>query len=191
MLTRVLAIVPVKELDGAKSRLAPLLDPGERRTFVLRMLHDVLAACEGAEAVSRTLVVTPDPDLVPAEVEVLGDRGDGHAAAIAAALRDPRARAGALVVMADLPLVTSQALDRLAQAARPIALAPARDGGMNAIALRDPTAVEPAFGVPDAAAETVARARAAGIQAAVVDEPFLALDVDTPCDLRALAGDVA
>jgi 2-phospho-L-lactate guanylyltransferase len=182
----VLAIVPVKGLDGAKTRLAPLLDAEERGALALRMLGDVLDACAGASNVRRTLVVTPEPRLAPPGVDVLADRGEGHAAAIAAALADPRARSGALVVMADCPLVTPQALDRLAAAARPVALAPARDGGLNGLALRDPALFEPVFGMPDAFELTAARARAAGLEPAVVDEPGLALDVDTPCDLRML-----
>jgi 2-phospho-L-lactate guanylyltransferase len=182
----VLAIVPVKGLDGAKTRLASLLGQDERAALVLRMLDDVLLACATAEAVRRTLVVTPEPALAPDEVEVLVDGGKGHPAALAAALADPRAKGGALVVMADCPLVTPQALDRLAAAARPVALAPARDGGLNALALRDPTSFEPVFGVPGAAAMTADRVRRAGLKPAIVDEPTLAFDVDEVGDLSRL-----
>jgi 2-phospho-L-lactate guanylyltransferase len=186
MLRRVLAIVPVKGLEGAKSRLAPLLRAEERGALVKRMLADVLSACETSEAIQRTLVVTPEPTVAPAGAEVLVDRGEGHAAAIALALADTRAREGVLVVMADCALATPDALDRLAAAARPVALAPALDGGLNALALRDPRAFEPVFGKPGAAELTAAGARAAGLEPAVLDEPALALDVDGPEDLRKL-----
>lgn len=184
MLSCVLAIVPVKSLEGAKSRLAPLLGPEERAALVQRMLADVLAACSASEAVVRTLVVTPEPRLAPADADVLVDAGEGHAAAVASALADPRARGGALVVMADCALATAAALDRLAAAARPVALAPALDGGLNALALRDPRAFEPVFGVPRAAELTVAQAWAVGLEPAVLDVPELAFDVDEPGDLR-------
>jgi 2-phospho-L-lactate guanylyltransferase (CobY/MobA/RfbA family) len=147
------------------------------------MLERVLAACESSPAIKRTLLVTPNPDLAPATVETLVDGGTGHADAIAQALADPRAAEGALVVMADCPRVTAEALDELAAAARPVALAPADDGGVNALALRAPDLFAPAFGVPDAAAVTIARARAAGIEPDVRDDPRLALDVDRPEDL--------
>ena len=150
------------------------------------MLDRVLAACEDSPAITRTLLVTPAPRPAPPSVETLVDAGTGHADAIAQALADPRAAAGALVVMADCPLVTAEALDELAEAARPVALAPADDGGVNAIALRDVHAFAPAFGVRDAAAVTVARARAAGIEPEVRDDPRLALDVDRPEDLARL-----
>src|ERR1700680_3207545 len=38
------AVVPVKELDRAKERLAPVLPPERRRALMLAMLEDVLTA---------------------------------------------------------------------------------------------------------------------------------------------------
>jgi 2-phospho-L-lactate guanylyltransferase len=178
----VLAIVPVKDLEGAKSRLAPLLAPAERRALALAMLDRVLAACAEADAVHSALVVTPDPSLAVGH-DVLVDEGVGHAPAVAAALADPRAAGGALVVMADCPLASAASLDALVEAARPLALVAAQDGGVNAFALRDPRSFAPVLGVPGAATLTVARARAAGLDLAVVDDPLLAFDVDLPEDL--------
>ena len=177
-----LGIVPVNGLGEGKSRLAPVLSPAERAELVLTMLDDVLAACAASSAVEATLVVTPDPRVARGD-EMLVDSGIGHAAAIALALADPRARDGALVVMADCPLVQPESLDALAAAADPIALVPAADGGMNALALLSPDAVQPAFGVPYAAAVTVARAREAGYEPAVIEDPLLALDIDEPIDV--------
>jgi 2-phospho-L-lactate guanylyltransferase len=175
----VLAIVPFKGLDGAKTRLAALLPPEERARLALEMLERVLVACEGASSIRRTLLVTPDPS-ARSGVDVLADGGTGHAAAVALALADPRAQNGAVVVMADCPLVEPESLDALVAAARPLALVPAWDGGVNALALRDPAEFRPGFGVP--AADTVARARAVGIEPAILDDERLSLDVDRPED---------
>ena len=177
-----LAIVPVKGLESAKTRLAPLLGDAERTALVVAMLDDVLAACRDATAIDRTLVVTPDARIARGH-DMLIDDGAGHAQAVALALADPRARDGAIVVMADCPLVQPESLDTLAEAAKPVALAPSRDGGMNALALADPTVLDPAFGVPDAAAATIARARARGLDPVVIDDPLLALDIDRPADV--------
>jgi 2-phospho-L-lactate guanylyltransferase (CobY/MobA/RfbA family) len=117
-------------------------------------------------------------------VEVLTDAGTGHADAIALALADPRAAGGALVVMGDCPLVTAASLDALAEAARPLALAPARDGGVNALAIAHLNGFLPRFGVPVAAA--LAEARAAGLEPVVLDDPMLALDIDRPDDYELL-----
>ena len=113
-----LAVVPVKGRDGAKTRLAPLLQPEERKQLVLDMLERVLAACAGAESITGTLLVTPAPGFAHPGVDVLLDPGTGHAEAIALALRDERASGGVLVVMADCPLVRPESLDRSAQRPR-------------------------------------------------------------------------
>jgi 2-phospho-L-lactate guanylyltransferase len=123
----VLGIVPVKGLAVAKTRLAPLLSAEERARLVVDMLDGVLTACREASAIDGTLLVTPDPALARHGVSLLVDAGTGHADAVALALADPRAASGALVVMADCPLVTPEALDALAASARPLALARARD----------------------------------------------------------------
>jgi 2-phospho-L-lactate/phosphoenolpyruvate guanylyltransferase len=180
----VLAIVPVKGLDGAKTRLAPLLSADERARLVVEMLDGVLAACAEAGAIGRTLLVTPDPRLAREDLDVLEDSGTGHADALELALADPRAANGALVVMADCPLVTAESLDALARVARPLALAPARDGGVNALALSPVNGFRPRFGVP--VETTLAEAQAAGLEPVVVDDPALALDVDRPEDYECL-----
>jgi 2-phospho-L-lactate guanylyltransferase len=180
----VLAIVPVKGLDGAKTRLAPVLAAPERARLVVEMLDRVLAACREADSIERTLLVTPDPALIRDGAEVLMDAGTGHGDALALALADPRAAGGALVVMADCPLATPEALDALVHAARPLALVPSRDGGVNALALRAVEAFRPRFGIP--AEMTAAEARAAGVEPVVLEEPLLALDVDRPEDYELL-----
>jgi 2-phospho-L-lactate guanylyltransferase len=184
----VLAIVPVKGLNGAKTRLAPLLEEPERARLVVEMLDRVLAACREAGSIERTLLVTPDPTLARDGAEVLVDEGTGHGDAVALALADPRAAAGALVVMADCPLATGEALDALVDAARPLAFVPSRDGGVNALALRAVGAFRPRFGVP--ADTTAAEARAAGLEPVILEEPLLALDVDRPEDYELLLASV-
>jgi 2-phospho-L-lactate/phosphoenolpyruvate guanylyltransferase len=178
----VLAIVPFKGLDGAKTRLSAALSPDERARLALEMLERVLVACEGASSIRRTLLVTPHQGRAQQDLELLVDAGTGHADAVDLALADPRAQGGAVVVMADCPLVEPESLDALVAAARPLALVPARDGGVNALALLIPGIFRPGFGVP--AAETVARARAAGIEPAIVEDERLSLDVDRPEDYQ-------
>jgi 2-phospho-L-lactate guanylyltransferase len=180
----VLAIVPVNSPSSAKRRLGPLLSGPQRAALVEAMLSDVVDACKRARSVDAVLVVTPDAALAPAGIDVLVDLGKGHSRAVGLALADPRAAAGALVVMGDCPLVRPETLDLLAAEARPVALCPAQDGGTNALALRPADAVEPAFGVKNGAKVTIERARLLGFEAAVVDDPLVALDVDRPEDVE-------
>jgi len=84
----VLAVVPVKGLESAKSRLAPALSPAARADLVVRMLDRVLAACDEAASVDETLVVTPHPELAPGR-DVLVDEGEGQGPAVALGRRGP------------------------------------------------------------------------------------------------------
>jgi 2-phospho-L-lactate/phosphoenolpyruvate guanylyltransferase len=54
------AVVPVKERDRAKERLAPLLPPGIRQGLALAMLDDVLTAIAGTSGFAGLIVVTVD-----------------------------------------------------------------------------------------------------------------------------------
>jgi len=54
------AVVPVKELDQAKERLAPVLPPERRRALMLAMLEDVLAALAATPGLGGLAIVTVD-----------------------------------------------------------------------------------------------------------------------------------
>ena len=60
-MTRVWAVVPVKELAGAKQRLSSCLSAEERRTLATTMLEDVLEAVSAVRELAGVLVVTVDP----------------------------------------------------------------------------------------------------------------------------------
>jgi 2-phospho-L-lactate guanylyltransferase len=180
----VLAIVPFKGLGGAKTRLSGALGAEERGRLALDMLERVLAACEQAGSIRRTLLVTPHPGAFSAGRDVLVDHGTGHADAIELAFADPRGRDGVLVVMADCPLIEPEALERLVAAAKPLALVPSEDGGVNALALRPLDGFRPRFGV--SASSMIASAREAGLEPAVLQDARLAFDVDRPVDLARL-----
>src|SRR5688500_20317923 len=53
------AVVPVKDLRGTKSRLAPILDPGARAGLTLYMMGRVVRAIAEA-GVEDVCVVSPD-----------------------------------------------------------------------------------------------------------------------------------
>ena len=55
------AVVPVKRLHHAKRRLAPVLDPVQRREFFQAMVEDVLNSVCAVSSLSGVMVVTPDP----------------------------------------------------------------------------------------------------------------------------------
>jgi 2-phospho-L-lactate guanylyltransferase len=94
-----------------------------------------------------------------------------------------------LVLPADLPLITPADIARLAGALGPApaaVLAPARDGGTNALLAAPPAALPFLFG-PGSLSDHLAAARARGVAARLVYAPGLELDVDQPDDLLVLA----
>ncbi|MGB9382381.1 MAG: hypothetical protein WCB16_17295, partial [Candidatus Binatus sp.] len=57
-------LIAAKQLEFAKTRLAPVLPPGERRALAEAMFRDVLAAALGATAADHVAVMTSDASLL-------------------------------------------------------------------------------------------------------------------------------
>jgi 2-phospho-L-lactate/phosphoenolpyruvate guanylyltransferase len=184
-------LVPVKALAEAKGRLGPALAPVERRLLATAMFEDVVAALQATPGLGRPVVVSPDrevwhrADAIGCLVveEDGGPAGDLNAslarAAAAAPAGDPL-----VVVAADLPLASPEALGRVLAGAvdAPVVVVPSRDrAGTNVLAWREPSSFRPSFGLGSAGRHLALPG------AARLDEPALALDVDTVDDLRAVA----
>ena len=192
------AIIPVKTLERAKQRLAPVLPPPARRELVLAMLQSVLAAVLATDGFTRFLVVTPDANVAALAASKGGDvvRED-RARGLNAAVRLGLARAAAagaaraLVLPADVPLVTPDELDGLigsgaSEGGARVILVPAADGdGTNAMLLAPPAALEPAFG-PGSYVRHLSQALARRLDVGVLHLPGLAGDIDRPADLARL-----
>jgi 2-phospho-L-lactate guanylyltransferase len=190
------AVVPVKTLREAKSRLSGVLAAEERFRLVTAMLEDVLVALAGARGLAGTLVVTCDAaagDIARwGGARVLmasSDEGPNAAAALAARHLVASRAAGMLVVPADVPLATPAEIEAvlMAHGAAPaVTLVPAlADGGSNAVACSPPGAIPFRFG-RDSFARHLDAARASGIAPVTLRLPGLGHDVDRPEDLEAL-----
>ena len=158
-------VIPYR--GDAKRRLSSSL----RAALAVAMLGDVV---EAAAQVGRVLVVTDDASVVPSGAEIVGDPGAGLGAAVAAGLE--RVEGPALVVNADLPGVTPEALRVLSDAG--LALVEAADGTTNALSLPDPHVFAPLYG-PGSAQRFRAHAGFATVRI-----PELELDVDSDADLE-------
>lgn len=193
-------IVPHRGLAMAKTRLAPVLEPGERLALARELLERVLRVIR--QACHEVVVITPSEELGPV-VEPIGarlvvQRGMGLNAGLeqarAAAINEGIELLG--VLHGDLPNLGPddvRALLDAVPAPRGVAIAPDRAGlGTNGLALRPPGVIGFAFGVGSLAAHRAA-AHAAGVVPAIVDSPGLAFDLDTPADLARWleAGDAA
>ena len=189
------AVVPVKRLAQAKSRLRPVLSDAARREFVLAMLEDVLRLTLGQPAIATTAVVSADDDALAFARRIGAQpirepqsvRGLNAALAFAADALARRGASGLLVLPADVPLATPIDIESILTAWKeaPVVLCPSQSGGTGALALRPPQAIPFCFGPRSFAAHRRA-AIECGLPVAVVDQSGLALDIDRPQDLRAV-----
>lgn len=185
---RVLA-VPVKSLERAKGRLAPVLSPAERAALSLVMLEDVL----DASLVQRgwdVWVVSRDEAALEIAVRrgarpVL-EKGSSLLEAVRQVEGEVAVRSSELaVVLADLPLITPEAVTRALALGRGkgVVAGPAgSDGGTNLL-LRRPAAVIPARFGPSSFAKHRWAARRARVSFEEIRLPELAFDLDRPEDL--------
>jgi 2-phospho-L-lactate/phosphoenolpyruvate guanylyltransferase len=187
------AVVPVKDLQGTKSRLAPILDPGARAGLTLYMMGRVVAAIRSS-GVEDVCVVSPDR-IVMNEAQRRGatplvqeSRG------LNPALEEGRLRAlefGAstlLILPADLPLLDEDDVRAVLQAAEGYSVVISPDGaqsGTNALLMRPPDAMPFAFG-PDSFEAHLEAARSRGLAFKVCERSHLAFDLDTAGDLARL-----
>ncbi|MBD0253828.1 MAG: 2-phospho-L-lactate guanylyltransferase [Rubrobacter sp.] len=193
MTAGVSVVVPVKDLQGTKSRLAPILDPGARAGLTLYMMGRVVAAVMEA-GIDDVCVVSPDA-IVLDEAQRRGatpllqeSRG------LNPALEEGRRRAldlGAstlLIFPADMPLLDAEDVRAVLEAADGPTVVIAPDGahsGTNTLLVRPPEALPFAFG-PESFAAHLAAARKRDLDVRVCERPHLAFDLDTAGDLTHL-----
>jgi 2-phospho-L-lactate guanylyltransferase len=191
-LSKICAVVPVKDTAQAKRRLAGLLSQEQRRALALAMTEDVLRALASVGELAGILVVTADPTAAELArrfgAEVSAERArEGHTAAVTGAARQLAARGTAMLALpGDIPLVEAADIRQLIAAHRPspaFSIGPARDElGSNAILCSPADAVPLRFG-ENSFFPHLAAARSRGIEPLVMTLPRIALDIDTPDDL--------
>jgi 2-phospho-L-lactate guanylyltransferase len=190
----VIAVVPVKDLWGTKSRLKPILDPGARAGLTIYMMGRVISALRETD-VDEVCVVSPDR-IVLDEAEKRGasplaqeSRGLNPALEEGRRRATERGASSLLVLPADLPLLEAQDVRaelESAPDAPSVVISP--DGaraGTNALLLHPPDALPFAFG-PGSYQAHLHAARERGLDVRVCERPHLAFDLDTVEDLARL-----
>jgi 2-phospho-L-lactate guanylyltransferase len=191
------AVVPVKETQYAKQRLAESLTANLRPGFALAMLEDVLGALTAARGLAGIIVVTADP--LAAEIarrhnaRILVDEAHGgHTAVIQATARRlaREGRGGMLQVPGDIPLVTADEISLLLLEHRntpAFTIVPSHDEfGSNAVLVSPPDAVPLTFG-DDSFFPHLNTARKQGVEPLIMRLPGIGRDIDRPEDIRAFA----
>jgi 2-phospho-L-lactate guanylyltransferase len=188
----IVAVVPLNRLNVAKSRLAE--SDADRPTLVWDMLANVVGALVGCPAIAEVAVVTPEESLEPAIARLgasfLPDPQSGllDALEVGRAWAEHRKASGLLVVLGDLPWLTSEEItDLLARSPRLGAvLAPDRErSGTNALFTRPVGAMPFRFGV-NSFAKHLDQARSLGLEVEIFQSPGTESDIDLPGHLEEL-----
>ena len=186
-------LIPCKNLDRGKSRLARCLTPRSRRALCEFFLCRTLDIATQAVTRRQVRLVTSDPRVEAIArdygVAVIPDRGGGLNAALECGRQHLLAEGGGqagLVLPIDLPLATAAELGKIASAAEEVVIVP--DEAMTGTnVLRLGAMAFPrfrfSFGVRSYAAHC-AEARAGGFEAVTVEAPSLGFDVDRPDQYR-------
>ena len=182
------AIVPVRSLADGKRRLASVMEDAQRAVLNERFLVHTLGLA--AALPGPTILVSPDPAVAahPAAGKTIRvfDPGRGLNAAIEAG-RERARREGAeriVVLPSDLPTARQEDIQALAGAAGTVAIAPdRRRQGTNGLSVAVRLDFAFRFGAGSFAAH-LAEAERLSVASDVIENPRLALDIDTPEDWR-------
>ena len=195
---KVTAVIPVKALTDAKSRLGKVLGPARRQELVLDMLKHVLRAVLGSR-VQRILVVTRDPTVGAVVAAEGGDWIPDPADTLNASLGEVfrrcwERRETPLYLPADLPGLGVSDVHSLLDAGageKAVVLSPSRnEEGTNALFVPPANRMEPLLGARSFPRH-LAQAKRLGIATLVHRSAGLGLDIDTPEDLLLMSGHTA
>lgn len=189
-MTGIWAVIPVKELDGAKQRLAGFLSPDERHRLAVTMLEEVLTALASATRLAGVALVTLDPHATAIarqhnwRVITEGAR-TSHTGAVDAgrSILAAEGIAGILTLPGDIPATTGAEIDAALAAHTEFTIVPAHDEqGSNTVIVSPPLAVKLRFG-DNSYFPHLDAARIAGITPTIIQQPGIAMDIDHPADL--------
>lgn len=187
------AVVPVKILVRAKTRLAPALSFTQRLRLARQFLHSTLELLSQYPGARRTIVVSADlqaltlassrgmtalPQTAAGGINRAVEMGCQHARR--------RGAKAVLVLPTDLPCLNVRSLRQFTKpVATPIVriAADRHMSGTNALYLQPPLIGFASFG-HDSLRRHRERAKSLGARFEVVREPCLQLDIDLPADLN-------
>ncbi len=186
------ALIPVKALNEAKSRLAAHLTLQQREELVLTMLSHVLRVLHNSDKLEYVSVVSPDRRALE-YAHLWGaypriEERQGHNPALeAAATRELATGATALLtISADLPLLQSSDVEGMIEKLEyhDVVLAPSQDEtGTNALLVRPALVLPYVFG-PGSLQRYQEEAAKRNLSVALHKTPGLSIDIDTIDDLE-------
>ncbi len=192
---RGILLIPVKSLTTAKQRLAEALDQERRSQFAEAMLRDVMTAAAGVLGRIDMALVTGDAraralagEFGFLVIEEAGNESETAAIEMATAWCEQRGYDTTIVVPGDIPLITSQELQAVLDAApaEGAVFVPAYDRrGSNCI-LRRPASLIPLRFGNDSFLPHCEAMKKTGKKLVVLELPGMGLDIDNPHELDLL-----
>ena len=188
-------LLPVKNLANAKQRLAPVLEQQARTELAQAMLADVVEAVAAYTGDEVSLATSDSFAIELARqhgFEIIRDESnlsETDAIAMATRVCESRGVKSTLVIPGDIPLIESADIRAIYDSSPDIGsvLVPSSDKrGTNAV-LRRPAGLFPLRFGNDSFMPHLAAAIGTDKSCVVLSLPGIALDVDTPEDLRELA----
>jgi 2-phospho-L-lactate guanylyltransferase len=169
------ALIPFK-LVNPKTRLSCVLTQEEREAFARAMLEDVIFAAKDANC-SPVIVGTELFDSEDVQVTISDADLNQTLNAIL-----PQSAGEILIIMADLPLASADAIRRVITTRNDMAVVPGRGGGTNAIFIKEPQRFHvDYYGM--SFLKHVKIAQDAGLSCEVIDSFRLHTDIDEKEDL--------
>jgi 2-phospho-L-lactate guanylyltransferase len=190
------AILPLKDLVKAKTRLAGILAPHERRALTQAMVEDVFSVLGGHRGLQGVLVVSDDPSaemlahkysLEWVAEKQLGCSGLNGAVAAACDMLGGRGVEHVMVLHGDIPLLQESEitalLERYEDSTVDMVIGPDLAGtGTNVMIF--PLRMRPGFHYGQGSCQAHQReASELGHRVSLLRRPGIGLDVDSPADL--------
>jgi len=189
------AVLPVKPFDWAKSRLDGVLTPAERAALARQLMTGSLAALVDSGCFQQVVVVSRDAEaLAMAEQRgavAVTEEAPADLNQAIVTVRDLALAESAsclLVVASDLPLVRPDDIRRVmaaGESADAVIVPDRRAEGTNALLMRPPNLIDPAFGL-QSFPRHMSLLAAASARVSVLRLEAIAFDVDVPQDLTDL-----
>ncbi|MBE2270134.1 MAG: 2-phospho-L-lactate guanylyltransferase [Anaerolinea sp.] len=188
------AIIPVKPLSRAKSRLANVLSPQEREQLAETLFRRVVTVVKSVPAIAGTLVISRDTRVmsIARDLGVNTVQESGNLELNMALMRATQVVKGwrseaVLILPADLPLVAAEdvtALIGLGMDDHSMVIATdSHEDGTNALLIRPPGLIPYTYG-PGSFGRHIQAAEEIGANVTVYRSERLMLDIDTPADLE-------
>lgn len=183
------ALIPIKSLHNAKSRLAESFSLEERNKLVLQMLEHVLTTLTTSKIITSISIVTPDISVEQFvkkfSVSIIREEKSGYNQSLTYAAQKENKKEKLLSLPADLPFLTMKNIHEMYELSKncDVVIAPSKDGGTNAILTQFPLQIPYLFG-RNSFEKYKDEIRKRNLSVGIYESKTISFDVDTINDVK-------